>query len=58
MSRVHERFRQTDDRQTDGRQHIANAFAKKSKRLLLIGGKTLYWQVSTVADEPRNVTVL
>jgi len=24
LSRVHERYRQTDDRQTDGRQHIAN----------------------------------
>jgi len=24
LSRVHERYRQTDDRQTDGRRHIAN----------------------------------
>jgi len=24
LSRVHERYRQTDRRQTDGRQHIAN----------------------------------
>jgi len=24
LSRVHERYRQTTDRQTDGRQHIAN----------------------------------
>jgi len=24
LSRVHERYRQTDDKQTDGRRHIAN----------------------------------
>jgi len=24
LSRVHERYRQTDDRRTDGRQHISN----------------------------------
>jgi len=24
LSRVHERYRQTDDRQTDARRHIAN----------------------------------
>jgi len=34
LSRVHERYRLTDDRQTDGRQHIANVnastFAKNS----------------------------
>jgi len=28
MNRVHERYRQTDDRQTDGRQHIANVIIK------------------------------
>jgi len=28
LSRVHERYRQTDDRQTDGREQIANMIAK------------------------------
>jgi len=28
LSRAHERYRQTDDRQTDGRQQIANVNAK------------------------------
>jgi len=32
VSRVYKRYRQTDDRQTDGRQHIT--FAKKDHRVL------------------------
>jgi len=28
LRRAHERYRQTDRRQTDGRLHIANVFAK------------------------------
>jgi len=34
LSRVHERYRQTTDRQTDGRQHIANM--NMSPRSLII----------------------
>jgi len=38
LSRVHERYRQTDDRQTDGRQHYSErerefTFANKSKSI-------------------------
>jgi len=42
LTRVHERFRQTDDRQTDGRQHIANV--NVSSRSL----KTGLWLTVTV----------
>jgi len=31
LSRVHERYRQTDDRQTNGRQHIANMNAEMGR---------------------------
>jgi len=33
LSRVHERYRQTTDRQTDGRSHIANVNSTESSYL-------------------------
>ena len=50
LSRVHERYRQTNDRRTDGRRHIANVNAKKSQD----GNISPIWgEASTVPIESK-----
>jgi len=50
----------TDDRQTDrGRQHIANAFAKKIKDTAIDRRQNIILtSLNCRADEPRDVIVL
>jgi len=50
LSRVHERYRHTNDRQTDGRQHIANVYSER--RLLIMGRVTcprFFWGSPTLS---------
>ena len=39
LSRAHERYRQTDRRQTDGRQYIANVNVNEEDRFKIFNGK-------------------
>jgi len=50
-SRVHERYRQTTDRQTDGRQHIANVNVI-SRSLKLLSRVTKYITLRTKTSNP------
>ena len=57
LSRAHERYRQTtDDRQTDGRRHIANVFAKNEKNMASSAvdrtGDDTYRKTTTSSEYP------
>jgi len=43
LSRVHERYRQTTDRQTDGRRHIANMNMSSRSLKIEFSGKYFYF---------------
>ena len=55
LSRVHERYRQTDDRQTDGRQRIANV--NMSSRSLKTD-RTVYKSAAVIFLLLNNLNVL
>jgi len=57
--RVHERNRQTDDRQTDGRRHIANMnMSSRSLKIELKNGSFQYGKVAlAVRTKKTSVTV-